>query len=62
MSGYESEGYNEETKFFIGTEVEHSPYGLEHCLLFAHNLQRSFSKSIKQQLPHIYLGVNPKQT
>ena len=30
----EREGHTDETKFFIGTEVEHSPaYGQKLCLL-----------------------------
>ena len=54
------EGYNEETKFFIGTEVEHSPaYG--HRTLFVIGTQpykEVLARALNNDCPHIYLGAN----
>ena len=54
------EGHSEDTKFFIGTEVEHSPaYGQR--TLFVVGLQPKeeiLARALNNSCPHIYLGAN----
>lgn len=53
-------GHTEETKFFVGTEVEHSPaYGQR--TLFVVGLQPKqeiLARALNNKCPHIYLGAN----
>lgn len=53
-------GHTEETKFFVGTEVEHSPaYGQR--TLFVVGLQPKqeiLTRALNNKCPHIYLGAN----
>ena len=54
------DGHNEDTKFFVGTEVEHSPaYGQR--TLFVVGLQPKeeiLARALNNKCPHIYLGAN----
>jgi hypothetical protein len=54
------DGHDESTKFFIGTEVEHSPaYGQR--TLFVVGLQSAeeiLTRALNNKCPHIYLGAN----
>lgn len=54
------DGHDENTKFFVGTEVEHSPaYGQR--TLFVVGLQPKeeiLARALNNKCPHIYLGAN----
>lgn len=54
------EGHNEETKFFIGTEVEHSPaYGQRTLFVVGkQNPKEILARALNHNCPHIYLGAN----
>ena len=58
------DGHNEDTKFFVGTEVEHSPaYGQR--TLFVVGLQPKeeiLARALNNKCPHIYLGANQSFT
>lgn len=54
------DGHTDDTKFFVGTEVEHSPaYGQR--TLFVVGLQPKeeiLARALNNNCPHIYLGAN----
>lgn len=54
------DGHDESTKFFIGTEVEHTPaYGQR--TLFVVGLQPTkeiLARALNNNCPHIYMGAN----
>lgn len=53
-------GHTEETKFFVGTEVEHSPAHGQRTL-FVVGLQPKeeiLARALNNGCPHIYLGAN----
>lgn len=54
------EGYNEETKFFIGTEVEHSPAHGQRTLFVigTQPYKEVLARALNNDCPHIYLGAN----
>lgn len=54
------EGHNNDTKFFIGTEVEHSPaYGQRTLFVVGRqNPKEVLARAINNNCPHIYLGAN----
>ena len=56
----EREGYTEETKFFIGTEVEHSPAHGQRTLFVigTQPYKEILSRALNHNCPHIYLGAN----
>ena len=56
----EREGYTEDTKFFIGKEVEHSPaYGQKTLFVVGvQNPKEILSRALNNECPHIYLGAN----
>ena len=56
----EREGYTEDTKFFIGTEVEHSPaYGQKTLFVIGpQNPKEILARALNNNCPHIYLGAN----
>ena len=56
----EREGYTEDTKFFIGTEVEHSPaYGQRTLFVVGlQNPKEILARALNNNCPHIYLGAN----
>jgi len=56
----EREGYTEDTKFFIGTEVEHSPaYGQRTLFVIGlQNPKEILARALNNNCPHIYLGAN----
>lgn len=54
------EGHTDDTKFFIGTEVEHSPAHGQRTL-FVVGLQPKeeiLARALNSNCPHIYLGAN----
>ena len=56
----ERDGYTEDTKFFIGTEVEHTPaYGQKTLFVIGlQNLKEILARALNNNCPHIYLGAN----
>jgi len=54
------EGHTDDTKFFIGTEVEHSPaYGQRTLFVVGRqNPKEVLARAINNDCPHIYLGAN----
>ena len=54
------EGHTDDTKFFIGTEVEHSPaYGQKTLFVVGRqNTKEVLARAINNNCPHIYLGAN----
>lgn len=54
------EGHTDDTKFFIGTEVEHSPaYGQRTLFVVGRqNPKEVLARAINNNCPHIYLGAN----
>ena len=54
------DGHNDSTKFFIGTEVEHTPAHGQRTL-FVVGLQPKeeiLARALNNKCPHIYLGAN----
>ena len=56
----EREGYTDDTKFFIGTEVEKSPaYGQKTLFVIGtQNPKEILARALNNKCPHIYLGAN----
>ncbi len=56
----EREGHTDETKFFIGTEVEHSPaYGQKTLFVVGlQNYKEILARALNNGCGHIYLGAN----
>ena len=54
------EGYTEDTNFFIGTEVEHTPmYGQRTLFVIGvQNPKEILARALNNNCPHIYLGAN----
>ena len=54
------EGYTDNTKFFIGTEVEHTPaYGQRTLFVIGlQNPKEILARALNNNCPHIYLGAN----
>ena len=54
------EGYTDDTKFFIGTEVERSPaYGQRTLFVIGlQNPKEILARALNNKCPHIYLGAN----
>ncbi len=54
------DGHNDDTKFFIGTEVEHTPaYGQKTLFVVGlQNLKEILARALNNNCPHIYLGAN----
>ena len=54
------EGHTDDTKFFIGTEVEHSPaYGQRTLFVIGlQNPKEILARALNNNCPHIYLGAN----
>ena len=54
------DGHDIDTKFFIGTEVEHTPaYGQKTLFVVGlQNLKEILARALKNNCPHIYLGAN----
>lgn len=54
------EGHTDDTKFFIGTEVEHSPaYGQRTLFVIGvQNPKEILARALNNGCPHIYLGAN----
>jgi hypothetical protein len=54
------EGYADNDKFFIGTEVEHSPaYGQRTLFVIGlQNPKEILARALNNNCPHIYLGAN----
>ena len=54
------EGHTDNTKFFIGTEVEHSPaYGQRTLFVVGkQNPKEILARALNNDCPHIYLGAN----
>ena len=54
------DGHNKDTKFFIGTEVEHTPaYGQRTLFVIGtQNLKEILARALNNECPHIYLGAN----
>ena len=54
------DGHTDDTKFFIGTEVEHSPaYGQRTLFVVGlQNPKEILARALKHDCPHIYLGAN----
>ena len=54
------EGHSEDTKFFIGTEVEHSPaYGQSTLFVVGYQpAEEILARALNNNCPHIYLGAN----
>ena len=54
------EGYTDDTKFFIGTEVEKSPaYGQRTLFVIGlQNPKEILARALNNNCPHIYLGAN----
>ena len=54
------EGHEDNTKFFIGTEVEHSPaYGQKTLFVVGlQNVKEILARALNNECPHIYLGAN----
>lgn len=53
-------GHTEETKFFVGTEVEHSPAHGQRTLFVVglQPKQEILARALNNRCPHIYLGAN----
>lgn len=56
----EREGYTDDTKFFIGTEVEKSPaYGQRTLFVIGYQpLEEILARALNSECPHIYMGAN----
>ena len=56
----ERDGYTDDTKFFIGTEVEHTPaYGQRTLFVIGlQNPKEILARALNNNCPHIYLGAN----
>ena len=56
----EREGYTDDTKFFIGTEVEKSPaYGQKTLFVIGYQPKEEIlARALNNNCPHIYLGAN----
>ena len=56
----EREGYTVDTKFFIGTEVEHSPAHGQRTLFVigTQPYKEVLARALNNNCPHIYLGAN----
>ncbi len=56
----EREGYTDETKFFVGTEVEHTPaYGQKTLFVIGlQNYKEILKRALNNSCGHIYLGAN----
>ena len=54
------DGHNNETKFFVGTEVEHSPaYGQRTLFVVGTQPPKEIlARALNNKCPHIYLGAN----
>ena len=54
------DGHTDDTKFFIGTEVEHSPaYGQRTLFVIGvQNPKEILARALNNNCPHIYLGAN----
>jgi len=54
------DGHTDDTKFFIGTEVEHSPaYGQRTLFVVGlQNPKEILARALNNNCPHIYLGAN----
>ena len=54
------DGHDVDTKFFIGTEVEHTPaYGQKTLFVVGlQNLKEILARALNNNCPHIYLGAN----
>ena len=54
------DGHTDDTKFFIGTEVEHSPaYGQKTLFVVGlQNPKEILARALNNNCPHIYLGAN----
>jgi hypothetical protein len=54
------EGHTDDTKFFIGTEVEHTPmYGQKTLFVVGlQNPKEILARALNNNCPHIYLGAN----
>lgn len=54
------EGYTDDTKFFVGTEVEKSPaYGQRTLFVIGlQNPKEILARALNNNCPHIYLGAN----
>lgn len=54
------EGHDDSTKFFIGTEVEHSPaYGQRTLFVVGRQpVKEILARALNNNCPHIYLGAN----
>ena len=54
------EGHDDGTKFFIGTEVEHSPaYGQRTLFVVGRQpVKEILARALNNNCPHIYLGAN----
>ena len=54
------DGHDIDTKFFIGTEVEHTPaYGQKTLFVVGlQNLKEILARALNNNCPHIYLGAN----
>ena len=54
------EGYTDDTKFFVGTEVEHTPmYGQRTLFVIGlQNPKEILARALNNNCPHIYLGAN----
>ena len=54
------EGYTDDTKFFVGTEVEKSPaYGQKTLFVIGlQNPKEILARALNNNCPHIYLGAN----
>tara|TARA_B100001057_G_scaffold493264_1_gene587343 strand:- start:1522 stop:2034 length:513 start_codon:yes stop_codon:yes gene_type:complete len=54
------DGHDRDTKFFIGTEVEHTPaYGQRTLFVVGlQNLKEILARALNNDCPHIYLGAN----
>ena len=54
------DGHDIDTKFFIGTEVEHTPaYGQKTLFVVGlQNFKEILARALNNNCPHIYLGAN----
>jgi len=54
------DGHTEDTRYFIGTEVEHTPaYGQKTLFVIGvQNLKEILARALNNNCPHIYLGAN----
>ena len=60
MLDMDREGYTDDTKFFVGTEVEKSPaYGQKTLFVIGlQNPKEILARALNNNCPHIYLGAN----